>query len=75
MLPADLATGLRDLLAAAMPLLRAGWTVSAVAGLALLAWARVWSRDPARVRSPWVLGGIGAVIVLSSGSQLAGSLV
>jgi len=58
-----------------MPLFRVAWMTTILFGVALLVVAFILKRNPARKTSPWVTGGIGLVMFISSGTQLLFSLV
>ena len=58
-----------------MPLFRIAWIGIVVLGIAMLAVAFVLKKNPARKKSPWIVGGIALLMVISSGTQLIASLV
>jgi len=53
---------------------RAAWITTIVLGVALAAIAFILKRNPDRRKSPWIVGGIGLLMVISSGTQLLFSL-
>lgn len=57
-----------------VPLFRVVWAATAVLGLAMLIIALVLKKNPERKKSPWIVGGIGLLMMLSSGTQLITSL-
>lgn len=57
-----------------VPLFRVVWAATVVLGLAMLIIALVLKKNPDRKRSPWIVGGIGLLMMLSSGTQLITSL-
>lgn len=58
-----------------MPLLRVVWIATAILGIAMLMIAFYLRKDPARKRSPWIVGGIALLMTISSGTQLIVSLL
>lgn len=58
-----------------MPMFRVAWVSSISIGVVLVLVALLLQRNPSRKTSPWVLGTIGAVMVMSSGWQLVASLI
>lgn len=57
-----------------VPLLRVVWAATVVLGIAMLIVAFVLKKNPVRKKSPWIVGGIGLLIIISSGTQLIMSL-
>lgn len=57
-----------------VPLFRVAWAVTVGLGLAMLIIALVLKKNPERKKSPWIVGGIGLLMMLSSGVQLITSL-
>lgn len=53
-----------------VPLFRVAWAVTVVLGLAMLIIALALKKNPERKKSPWIVGGIGLLMALSSGTQL-----
>lgn len=58
-----------------VPLFRVIWVVSVLLGIALLILAVVLKKNPIRKKSPWITGGFGLVLVISSGTQLIMSFI
>lgn len=57
-----------------VPLFRVVWVTAVVFGIAMLMIALILKKNPARKKSPWVVGGIGLLMTISSGTQLIMSL-
>lgn len=57
-----------------VPLFRVVWVTAVVLGIAMLMIALILKKNPARKKSPWVVGGIGLLMTISSGTQLIMSL-
>lgn len=57
-----------------MPLFRMIWIGTIVLGVAMLIIALILKKNPARKKSPWIVGGIGLLMLISSGTQLLVSL-
>lgn len=53
-----------------VPLFRVVWAVTVGLGLVMLVIALVLKKNPERKKSPWIVGGIGLLMMLSSGAQL-----
>lgn len=53
-----------------VPLFRVVWATMVVLGVAMLIIAFVLKKNPVRKKSPWIVGGIGLLMVISSGTQL-----
>lgn len=53
-----------------VPLFRVVWAVTVGLGLVMLIIALGLKKNPERKKSPWIVGGIGLLMVLSSGAQL-----
>lgn len=53
-----------------VPLFRVAWAVTVGLGLVMLIIALALKKDPERKKSPWIVGGIGLLMALSSGTQL-----
>lgn len=58
-----------------MPLFRMVWAGTVVLGIVMIVTAFVLKRNPARKKSPWIVGGIGLLLVISPGTQLLASLL
>lgn len=58
-----------------MPIFRIVWSGSLVLGAVMLIIAIVLKKNPTRRRSPWIVGGIALLMVISSGTQLITSLL
>lgn len=58
-----------------LPLFRVVWIATAILGIAMLMIAFYLRKDPARKRSPWIVGGIALLMTISSGTQLIVSLL
>lgn len=58
-----------------LPLLRMAWAVTVILGMAMLVIAIVLKRNPAKKKSPWIVGGVGLLAVIGSGMQLLTSLL
>lgn len=58
-----------------MPIFRMVWSGSLVLGAVMLIIAIVLKKNPTRRRSPWIVGGIALLMVISSGTQLIASLL
>lgn len=58
-----------------MPLFRVVWIATAILGIAMLMIAFYLRKDPARKRSPRIVGGIALLMTISSGTQLIVSLL
>lgn len=58
-----------------MPLFRIAWIGIVVFGIAMLITAFVLKKNPARKKSPWIVGGVALLMVISSGTQLIASLL
>lgn len=57
-----------------VPLFRVVWGATVVLGIAMVIIALVLKKNPVRKKSPWIVGGIGLLMVISSGTQLIMSL-
>lgn len=57
-----------------VPLFRMIWAATVALGIALVSTALVLRKNPVRKKSPWIVGGIGLLMVISSGTQLITSL-
>lgn len=57
-----------------MPLFRMVWIGTIVLGATILIVALILKRNPERKKSPWIVGGIGSLMLISSGTQLLVSL-
>lgn len=57
-----------------MPLFRRVWIGTIVLGVAMLIIALILKNNPERKKSPWIVGGIGLLMLISSGAQLLVSL-
>lgn len=57
-----------------VPLFRAAWVCTVILGIAMFITAFILKKDPSRKKSPWIVGGIGLLMAVSSGTQLAASL-
>lgn len=53
-----------------VPVLRTVWVISVVLGITMLIIAFVLKKNPVRKKSPWVVGGISMLMLISSGTQL-----
>lgn len=58
-----------------VPLFRVVWIISSIVGIVLLIVAFALKRNPIRKKSPWIVGGIGISLFISSGTQLITSLL
>lgn len=58
-----------------VPLFRVVWIISVIVGIVLLIVAFGLKRNPIRKKSPWIVGGIGMLMFISSGTQLITSLL
>lgn len=58
-----------------MPLFRMVWAGTVVLGIVMIVTAFVLKRNPIRKKSPWIVGGIGLLLVISPGTQLLVSLL
>lgn len=58
-----------------VPLFRVVWIISLIVGIVLLVVAFGLKRNPIRKKSPWIVGGIGMLMFISSGTQLITSLL
>lgn len=63
-----------DALLQFVPLFRVVWVATIVLGIAMVIIALVLKKNPVRKKSPWIVGGIGFLMVISSGTQLIMSL-
>lgn len=52
-----------------VPMFRVAWAATTALGLGMLIIAMVLKKEPARKKSPWIVGTIGILIMLSSGTQ------
>lgn len=57
-----------------MPLFRMVWIGTIVLGVAMLIIALILKKNPKRKKSPWIVGGVGLLILISSGTQMLVSL-
>lgn len=57
-----------------VPLFRVVWTITVMLGVAMFVIAFVLKKDSARKKSPWIVGGLGLILMISSGTQLIISL-
>lgn len=53
-----------------VPLFRVIWVATMVLGITLVIIALVLKKNPVRKKSPWIVGGIGLLMVISLGTQL-----
>ncbi|WP_373125095.1 hypothetical protein [Blautia producta] len=58
-----------------MPLFRIAWSGIVVLGIAMLIIAVILKKNPTRKKSPWIIGGIALLMVISSGTQLVASFL
>lgn len=58
-----------------LPLLRIAWGSMVGMGAVMIIIALVLKKNPDRRKSPWIVGGIGLLMVISSGTQLISSLI
>jgi hypothetical protein len=65
----------QDLIEQFTPLLRVTWVITVLIGIVMVVTALILKRNPARKISPWIVGIFGAVMTVSSGTQLLFSLV
>lgn len=57
-----------------VPLFRAVWVATVLLGIAMLIIAFALKKNPIRKKAPWIVGVIGLLMVISSGTQLIMSL-
>ena len=58
-----------------MPFFRAAWIATILMGIVLLVIAIILKQNPDRRKSPWIVGGIGLAMFISSGTQLFYSFI
>lgn len=58
-----------------VPLFRMIWGATVIFGMAMLIIAFLLKKDPFKKNSPWIVGGIGLLLVISSGTQLIVSCI
>lgn len=52
-----------------VPLFRVVWAVTAAVGVTMLIIAFVLKKNTERKKSPWIVGGLGLLMAISSGTQ------
>lgn len=57
-----------------VPLFRMVWVATVVLGIAMLIVSFVLKKNIVRKKSPWIVGGIGLLMIISSGTQLIMSM-
>lgn len=57
-----------------VPLFRMVWVATVVLGIAMLIVSFVLKKNTVRKKSPWIVGGIGLLMIISSGTQLIMSM-
>ncbi|MCL2575751.1 MAG: hypothetical protein FWE33_04890 [Defluviitaleaceae bacterium] len=67
-------SNLSEIITTLIPFFRAAWIVTILIGAGLLILAFILRKNPARKISPWVAGGFGVLMIISSGVQLVLSL-
>jgi len=65
---------IQDLITEFIPLFRAAWTSTVLIGVAMVVLALLLRKNPVRKKSPWIVGSIGVLMIISSGTQLIFSL-
>ena len=68
-------SAISDFFEAMMPFFRAGWIITILLGAGLLILAIILKKNPQRKISPWVAGGFGVLMLISSGVQLIISFI
>ena len=58
-----------------LPIFRVTWAITILLGIILVVVALILKKNPERKKSPWILGGIGTLMIISSGMQLLFSLI
>lgn len=53
-----------------VPLFRVVWATTVVLGIVMMVIALILKKNPVRKKSPWIVGGFGLLMVISSGTQL-----
>lgn len=71
----DLIGTIYDYLLQFMPLFRVVWAATVVLGIVLVVLAVILKKNPEHKKAPWIIGGIGIVMIASSGTQLLSSLI
>lgn len=71
----ELVGGIYDFFAQFVPLFKVFWTVTVFIGAALLVLAFILKKNPERKKLPWIVGVIGLLMLVSSGTQLLFSLI
>lgn len=66
----ELVDGINSFLTLSVPVFRVCWTITILVGATLLSLAFVLKKNPERKKSPWVVGGSGVLMLISSGTQL-----
>jgi uncharacterized membrane protein HdeD (DUF308 family) len=61
---------IHNLFASSIRFLRVGWTISVIIGIGLIVLAIILKKNPERNISPWIVGTLGVLAVVSSGTQL-----
>lgn len=57
-----------------MPFFRIAWISTLLLGAAMIMIALLLKRNPERKKSPWIVGTLGLLMLISSGTQLIGSM-
>lgn len=70
----DLITSIYEWLLQFLPVFRVVWIISTAIGLAMLIIAFVLKKNPERKKLPWIVGGFGLLMMISSGTQFITSL-
>lgn len=70
----QMSAAIYDALLQFVPLFRGVWVAAILCGLAMVTLAFVLKKNPVRKKAPWIVGGIGCLMVICSGSQLIMSL-
>lgn len=58
-----------------IPVFRVVWGTTIVLGIVLIGLAVILKKNPKRKKAPWIIGGIGILMIASSGTQLLSSLI
>lgn len=63
-------TAIHEGLLLLVPWFRMVWAVTVALGAAMLITALILKKNPVRKKSPWIVGGMGLLMMISSGTQL-----